>query len=374
MERLCLKPKEDRRLLRGHLWVYRNELAELPSLEDGRIVDVFSHSRRFVGRGFYQDQGGIAVRILDRRPSSVDGPFLSGRLQVAHAFRERLFPGETVYRWIFGESDGLPGLVADRYGDVVAAATSCAFYKSRAELLAESFLAHEGVKGVRMAIGNEVFRYGVVPPVVECVVDGLRLRADLEGGQKTGLFLDQRENARAMGRYARNARVLDGHCYVGLWSCRAAVAGARHVTGVDVSKRAIELSMENVRLNELESLCTFEPADILEVLKRGGEYDLVILDPPAFAKARSQEHKALGLYQTMNRAAMEVLSAGGVLVTSSCSHFVGREAFLESLKRAATSARRRAWVLDVRGPSADHPALMAMPETAYLTCATLRIL
>ena len=360
--------------MRGHLWVYRNELAEPPSLEDGQIVDVFSGNMRLIGRGFYQAQGGIAVRILDRRQPPIDGPFLSGRLQAARAFRERLFPGETVYRWIFGESDGLPGLVADRYGDVVAAATSCMFYKSCAELLAESFLAHDGIKGVRLETGDGVFRCGVVPPVVECVVDGLRLTADLEGGQKTGLFLDQRENARAMGRYARDARVLDGHCYVGLWSCRAAASGARHVTGVDRSKRAIELSTHNVRLNGLERACTFEPADILEVLKRGGEYDLVILDPPAFARARSQEHKALGLVQALNRAAMEVLSPGGVLVTSSCSHFVGREAFLESLKRAAAGARRRAWVLDVRGPAADHPALVAMPETAYLTCATMRIL
>lgn len=374
MEHLCLKPRDERRLLRGHLWVYRNEIAELPSLEDGQIVDVFSDSRRFIGRGFYQAQGGIAVRILDRGQSPIDGAFLSGRLKAAHAFRERLFPGETVYRWIFGESDGLPGLVADRYGDVVAAASSCIFYKSNADLLAESFFAHEGIKGVRVGIHNEVFRYGVVPPVVECVVDGLRLTTDLEGGQKTGLFLDQRENARATGRYTRDARVLDGHCYVGLWSCHAAAANARHVTGVDTSKRGIELSTENARLNDLERVCTFERADILEVLKRGGEYDLVILDPPAFAKARSREHKALGLYQALNRAAMEVLSPGGVLVTSSCSHFVGREAFMESLKRAATGARRRAWVLDVRGPAADHPTLMAMPETDYLTCATLRIL
>jgi 23S rRNA (cytosine1962-C5)-methyltransferase len=374
MQHLRLKSKDERRLLRGHLWVYRNEIAELPSLEDGQIVDLFSDSRRFIGRGFYQAQGGIAVRILDRRQSLIDGPFLSGRLEAAHAFRERLFPGETVYRWIFGESDGLPGLVADRYGDVVAAATSCMFYKSRMDLLVESFMAHEGIKGVRVAIGNEVFRYGVVAPVVECVVDGLRLTADLEKGQKTGLFLDQRENARATGRYARDARVLDGHCYIGLWSCHAAAAGARHVRGVDTSKPAIELSMQNARLNELERVCTFEAADILEVLKRGGEYDLVILDPPAFAKARSQEHKALGLYQALNRAAMEVLSPGGVLVTSSCSHFVGREAFLESLKRAAASVHRRAWLLDVRGPAADHPTLTAMPETAYLTCTTLRIL
>ena len=374
MEHLCLKPRDERRLLRGHLWVYRNEVAELPGLEDGQTVDVFSHSRRFIGRGFYQAEGGIAVRILDRRQSPIDGPFLSGRLQAAHAFRERLFPGETVYRWIFGESDGLPGLVADRYGDVVAVATSCTFYRSRADLLAEGFLAQGGIKGVRMAIGSDVLRYGVVPPVVECVVDGLRLTADLERGQKTGLFLDQRENARAMGRYARDARVLDGHCYVGLWSCHAAAAGARHVRGVDMSKPAIELSTANARLNDLEKVCTFEPADVLEVLKRGGEYDLVILDPPAFAKARSQERKALGLYQALNRAAMEVLSPGGVLITSSCSHFVGREAFLERLKRAAGGAHRRAWFLDVRGPAADHPTLAAMPETAYLTCATLRIL
>lgn len=374
MERLRLKPKEERRLLRGHLWVYRNEITEPPEVDDGEVVDIFSGGGRFVGRGFYQAEGGIAVRLLDRRQTPIDGAFLSERVEAARAFRWRLFPGETVYRWIFGESDGLPGLVADRYGDVVAVATSCVFYTSRAEFLAGSFLACDGIKGVRIATGKEVLRWGEVPPVVECVVDGIRLRVDLEEGQKTGLFLDQRENARATGRYARDARVLDGHCYVGLWSCHAAAAGARHVIGVDSSKGAVEGAAENVCLNGLERSCSFETADILEVLKRGGVYDLVILDPPAFAKARSQAHKALGLYQALNRAAMEALSPGGVLVTSSCSHFVGREAFLETLKRAASRAGRRAWILDVRGPAADHPMLVAMPETGYLTCATLRIL
>ena len=369
-----LKPLEDRRVIRGQLWVYWNELEGSPKPQNGEIVDVFSSERRFVGRGFCQYEGGIAVRILARHQASVDAEFLAGRIGAAYRFRERIFPGQTVYRWVFGESDGLPGFVADRYGPVVVAETPCMFYASRVEELAHVFLSYPGVEGVRVNAQGAVHRFGTVAPSVECDLDDLRIQVDLEGGQKTGLFLDQRVNARAMQPYAGGARVLDGHCYLGVWSCHAARAGAQRVLGVDTSAHALELARANVRLNGVESVCAFEEADVTEVLGRGERYDVVLLDPPALAKSRGQEHKALGLYQALNRAAIEAVDPGGVLVTSSCSHFISRGAFLEMLKRAATAARRQAWILDIRGAAPDHPVILAMPETAYLTCVTLRLL
>ena len=154
MERVRLKEKEERRLLRGHPWVYRNELDGVPSLEDGAVVDVVAHRGRFIGRGFYQAEGGIAVRLMTRKSRSLDGALWIERLSGAKSFRERLFPGENVYRWIFGESDGLPGFVADRYGSVVAAETSCAFYAAQADALAQTFLSHDGVEGVRIRIAG----------------------------------------------------------------------------------------------------------------------------------------------------------------------------------------------------------------------------
>jgi len=360
--------------LRGHLWVYRNELAETPDAEDGEIVDLLSAQGRFVGRGFYQAQGGIAVRLLSRKPVRIDAEFLTDRIAAARRFRERIFPNETVYRWVFGESDGIPGLVADRYGSVVSGQTSCRFYGPYVDQLATAFLSCDGVSGARMEVSGEVHRYGAVPGRVECVVDGVRVTVDVDAGQKTGMFLDQRTNWRAAGAYAREARVLDGHCYIGLWSLHAALAGATHVTAVDTSAQAIEAARRNAEINGVADRCAFEHADIAAVLQRGERYDLVILDPPAFAKSHAQAFKARGVYQTLNCSAIKVIEAGGVLVSSSCSHFVTLDEFLEILKRAATAAQRQVWILDIRGAAPDHPVLMAMPETQYLKCVTLRML
>jgi 23S rRNA (cytosine1962-C5)-methyltransferase len=384
MKRIQLKAKEERRLLRGHLWVYRNELEAAPALDDGQLVDVVTDRGRFVARGFYQAQGGIAARILSRHQTDIDADFWRRRIDEARQFRERLFPGQRVYRWLFGESDGAPGLVADRYDTIVVAETSCAYYLSCADVIANLFLesdcpshtSHSShpITGVLFTIAGKRLQFGHVPPATDCEMDGLKLRVPLEGGQKTGLFLDQRANSAAARMFAPGARVLDGHCYAGIWSCHAALAGAAKVLAVDTSQAAIDLAQTNAQLNRVQDTCTFECADILSVLERGEYYDLIILDPPAFAKTRQQEKKALGLYQSLNRAAMDAIEPGGILVTSTCSHFVDREAFLEPLKRAATAAQRQAWILDVRGAAPDHPVLTAMPETAYLTCASLRIL
>jgi 23S rRNA (cytosine1962-C5)-methyltransferase len=374
MKRLQLKEKEERRLLRGHLWVFRNELAEAPAFDDGAPVDVVASNGRFIGRGFYQAQGGIAARILARHQVEIDAAFWSRQLETARSLRERLFAGQTVYRWIFGESDGLPGFVADRYGAVVVAESSCAFYHECADQLAKTFLATDGVSGCVITVAGRRHEYGEVPESADCVLEGINMRVPLRGGQKTGLFLDQRVNSAATRAYASGARVLDAHCYSGIWSIHAALAGAREIRAIDTSQSAIEMARENAKRNGVDAACSFECADVMEVFKQGGYYDLVILDPPAFAKSRVQEKKALGLYQSLNKAAMDVVEPGGFLVTSTCSHFVNREAFLEVLKRAATSAQRQAVVLDVRGAAPDHPVLMAMPETEYLTCVWMRIL
>jgi len=373
IKHLRLLPKEERRLLRGHLWAYRNEFAEIPEIQDGEIVDVLSAEGRFVGRGFYQGQGGIAVRILAWHQTDITPAFFANRIETARAFRETLFPGETTYRWVFGESDGLPGLVADRYGSVVVVHTSCSFYRSRIDSMSASLLAHEGVEGIRAEICGETRRYGTVPEKTDCTVDGLRVRVDIETGQKTGLFLDQRMNWPILRRFANGKRVLDGHCYVGLWSIHAALAGASHVTAADTSAAAIDCARINAGLNGVLERCSFERKDVMEALEGKGRYDVIVLDPPALAKSRAQERKALGLYQTLNTAALKALDPGGVLITSSCSHFVTAEDFLEILKRATAAARRQTWLLEVRGASLDHPVLTAMPETAYLKCVTLRV-
>lgn len=368
-----LKAREERRLLRGHLWAYRNEFQQVPELPDGALVDVFSESRRFVGRGFYQREGGIAVRLLCRHQEEISGAFFQRRLQSARALREQIFPGADVYRWIFGESDGLPGLAADRYGSVVSAQSACAFYETHAENLAALFLSQPGVSGVLMRMPSGVHRFGEIPETISLEVDGVQARISLDGSQKTGMFLDQRLNCAAVRGFAKDARVLDGHCYIGLWSCHAALAGAASVLGVDTSARAVESAAQNAMANDVTDRCRFECAAIETMLEEDTRYDVVVLDPPAFAKTRPQTRKALARYHTLNAAAMKAIEPGGILITSSCSHFVEPAEFLDMLKQASASAQRRVWLLEMRGAAPDHPVLLAMPETAYLKCAILRV-
>ncbi len=374
MKSATLSPKEDRRLLRGHLWAYRNEFQQLPTLEDGALVDVFTASGRFVGRGFYQADGGIAVRLLSRRQEEIGQDFFAQRIAQARSFRERLFPGSDTWRWIHAESDGFPGLVADRYGALVVLKTSCAFYAQSADVIAGALLAEPGVSGVVLNAGERVQTYGSVPEEVSVSLGDVALSVNVRSAQKTGLFLDQRLNAEGIRPFCPGARVLDGHCYAGAWSCTAARAGAAAVLGVDTSAAAIDAARANARRNNAEGVCRFECAPVEEVLACGEGYDVVILDPPAFAKTRGSCAKALARYHALNAAAMRAVLPGGVLVTCSCSHFIDPAGFTEMLKRAATAARRKALLLDLRGAAPDHPVLMAMPETAYLKCATVRLL
>jgi 23S rRNA (cytosine1962-C5)-methyltransferase len=368
-----LKAREERRLLRGHCWAFRNEFDQLPKADDGELVDVFSEKRRFVARGFYQASGGIAVRLFTRRQEEIDETFLQARLDVARAYREAMYPGSDVYRWVFGESDGLPGLVADRYGSIVSAQTSCAFYGERTQQIAKLFLANQDITGVRISVNDKVQQFGDVPEILSCTVDGIKVELNLAETQKTGLFLDQRDNRQAMLPYVQGARVLDGHCYLGQWAIAAAQGGAAFVHAVDSSETAIDSARAHAQLNAVADRCNFEKVDVETVLDRGRCYDTIILDPPAFAKSRAQTKKALSRYQSLNAKALEVVNVGGYLITSSCSHFVDMPDFLEMIKRAAATAQREVWVLETRGAARDHPVLLAMPETSYLKCVILRV-
>ena len=369
-----LKPKEERRLLRGHAWAYRNEFQQIPAdLADGAVVDVFSDTRRFVGRGYFQATGGIAVRLVTRHQEEIDGEFFARRLAGARALRERLFPGETVYRWLHGESDELPGLVADRYGSMVMARAASSFYAECAPALTAAFLATEGVEGVVLEAGGARITAGSVPESLDLTVDGVRCGLRPGETQKTGLFLDQRRGWAAVRRFAAGARVFDGHCYHGLWSCNAALAGAASVFGVDSSQPAVDQARANAEMNGVQDRCFYDCESVETALEAKTAYDVVIIDPPAFAKNQQQVHKAMWRYEALNVLAMGRVAPGGVLFTSSCSHFVEPAAFLDMLKRAGCAAHRRVSLLEMRGASPDHPVLLSMPETAYLKCAVLRV-
>ncbi len=373
MQRLVLKEKEERRLLRGHCWAYRNEFESLPTVEDGEVVDVVGTRGRYIGRGFYQTSGGIAVRLLSRHEDEFGAAFFEERIAVAKSLRARLYPGEPVYRWVYADSDGLSGLVADRYGPLVVAQAASPFYAKNAELMAQAFLKHGGVTGVSFRVGNELKTFSEITPPVICAVRDLGFALDPGQGQKTGLFLDQRENWALLKPFAKGASVLDAHCYHGAWGLHAAKYGAASVLGVDTSQPALDVALGNAQRNGFEEICAYECGDVQEVLAREDRYDVVVLDPPALAKTRAMAKRAAGLYQSLNHAAMESLRPGGVLITSSCSHFVDTADFIEALKRAANSAQRQARVLAVRGAAPDHPVLLSMPETEYLCCVVLEL-
>lgn len=369
-----LKPNEERRILRGHLWIYRNEFASLPEVRDGEVFDVFTPARRFVCRAFFQQAGGIAGRVLSFHQEAVDSSLLRKCLEQALRLRERLFPDSKVYRWVHGESDFLPGLVVDRYDSVVVVQSSCAFYRLHRETLAAQLLEVGALATVAIIgeQGMEVYGEPLCPQEVR--FGDVYARVSLEDAQKTGLFLDQRENWPEIKRFAGEAEVLDAYCYHGLWGLHAALAGARSVTGIDTSEAAVNQACANAQRNGVADRCAYEKGRVEQVFDSGRSFDVIVLDPPAFAKSRRQIKKAMGMYEEINRSALKALRPEGILITCSCSHFITRDLFLEVLKRASRSASRPVRMLAVRGASPDHPVLPAMPETEYLKCVIVQAL
>ena len=240
--------------------------------------------------------------------------------------------------------------------------------------LAELLLAEEGVNGVRFQVAYNIEIVGDVPDDVDFELEGVQVQLRLEGAQKTGMFLDQRLNRIAPVPFAKDARVFDGHCHLGLWGCHAALAGAREVIAVDTSQAALDLAQANAERNGVGDRFDFRCDDVEAVLGAEDPFDIVIIDPPAFAKGRSQAKKAQGRYLELNRAALRATKPGGYCFTSSCSHFIDNATFIDIIKRAASMEKRTVQLLELRGAAADHPVSLAMPETAYLKCAVLRVL
>lgn len=372
--RAVLKKGEERRILRGHAWIYRNELEVLPQVKDGDVLDIFSASGRFLCRGFFQAEGGIAVRVFERNKVEIAPDFLAKRFNQAFDFRQRLFPDSRIYRWIFGESDGLPGLIVDRYDTTLVMHSSCAFYDRHKEELAQIILKYEGVRTLLCEFPSGVHQFGEPTDTLTLTLDGVKLSLTLSDSQKTGLFLDQRENYPIIRRFAHNAMVFDGFCYHGLWGIHACLSGAASVTFVDTSSSALAHARRNITLNEVASPCTFLKEPVMKALKESENYyDIIVLDPPAFAKSRQQINQAARLYEELNAWALQRLAPNGILITCSCSHFIPREFFLEILKRAVRRIARRSQILSIRGASPDHPILPIMPETDYLKCVLLHL-
>ncbi|HAA04431.1 MAG TPA: rRNA large subunit methyltransferase I [Syntrophobacteraceae bacterium] len=382
MDRITLRPGAERRLLQGHCWIFSNEIADgLKETEPGSWVQVYNNKGTALGSGYVNPHSLIAVRLVCPPGKDPDRSFFVGLLRRAAQYRHQVYPGSRCHRLIYGEADGLPGLVVDRYEEVlVYQITTMGMARLEPllqEILLEEFnpqaLVYRHDVKVRELEGLEQttgVAFGQVPPQLWVEIDGLEFCADPLAGQKTGLYLDQRDNRKALAKWVAGRRVLDLFCYDGSWSLAAARSGASEVVSVDRSSSALQRAQLNAQRNRLDSSCRFHQEDVLAFLKEvpRNSFEVVIVDPPAFAKTRKALPEAQKGYIDLNRRALLALSSGGLLVSCSCSHHVSEELFQALLLRAAQASGRRLRLIEARGQALDHPILLAMPETRYLKC------
>jgi 23S rRNA (cytosine1962-C5)-methyltransferase len=389
MVRIILGRGEDKRIRAGHQWIFSNEIRESSGEKlPGEIAEVFDAGGSYVGTGYYNPASLIAVRLLSRTREDIDAAdFYKERIGGALALRRLLYPGMETFRVVHGEGDFLPGLVVDRYGDYLSVQLLTCGMERRKELITgvlREIFAPKGIVArndvsVRALEGLEEkieVLHGDPPPRLEMAEHSLRFRVDLLHGQKTGHFLDQKENHLLLRGMVKGKEVLDCFCYSGSWGIHAAHFGASSVTCVDSSERAIALARENAALNGFSGIVKCEEADAFERLRslkgEGRSFDVIVLDPPAFVKSRKVLKEAMKGYFTINRRAMELLRPGGCLITCSCSFHMEREMFRDLLANAARQAGREMRLVDARSQAPDHPILLSMPETEYLKCFVLQ--
>ena len=387
--RVYLKKKEDRRLRQGHAWVYANEVERIEGEgKNGDLATVYDHAGRFIGKGYLNHVYKILVRIFIRDDSEPTKELFRSRIAAANAYRERL-GYENCYRMVFAEADDLPALIVDRYDDVLCIQILSLGMELRRDWIVESLVELFHPRGiyersdaaVRKKEGLPLRKgpvWGEFDPRVPIRENGLRMIADLENGQKTGYFLDQKSNRLALRRYAAEGSVLDCFCNVGGFALNAAAAGAEEVLALDISQKALDDVAENARLNGLEKIVTPVCGDVFEVLRRykkeGRRFDTVVLDPPAFCKTANEVPAAYRGYKDINLLGIKLVKPGGFLVTSSCSHYMSAALFEKMLREAGNESGRRLRLVEMRTQGADHPALLAADETTYLKFYVLQVL
>ena len=386
---LRLKRNEDRRLHAGHLWIFSNEVdtgqTPLPKFKAGELVRVLAHNDRALGLAYVNPQSLIAARMLESWKIP-DTAWLAARMRTAMALRDRLYP-KPYYRLVYGESDGLPGLVVDRYGSSCVAQIGTAGMERLKPQIQEALMQVVKCDALLFKNDSAAREMEGLPSYVEAakgsfdapalvVEDELEFQAPLLEGQKTGWFFDQAANRRALSKYvAAGARVLDVFSYVGAWGIRAAHHGAREVTCVDSSAAALDLAAANALRNRVKLATRKGDAfDVLEEFsKQGARFDVVIVDPPAFAKRKKDLPKALAAYKRLNQLAIQVLAPEGILVSCSCSSHVSAEELQDAIAKAARGADKHLQILEMGGQAPDHPVHPAIPETRYLKAYFCRI-
>lgn len=390
--KIIIDKKGARQQEKMHPWVYDNEIIEVQGkYENGDIVDVVNEKGKYLGSGYINDNSKIRVRIISRNfNDNFDGAFYERRLRYAWEYRKTVM-GEDINccRIIFGEADEFPGLTIDRFNDILVAQVLSLGIEKRKDIifnLLYKILLEDGqnIAGIyerndvqiRVLEGMEEYKGyykldGVEIPdytITEITENGIKYKVDIENGQKTGFFLDQKYNRLAISKIAKDKKVLDCFTHTGSFALNAAKGGAKHVHAVDISQSAIDMAKENAKLNELESKMSFEAINVFDLLPniKSKDYDFIILDPPAFTKSRKTIQNAKLGYKQINYRAMKALPRGGYLATCSCSHFMSEDNFISMLNDAAKEAGVRLRQIEKRQQSPDHPILLNVEETDYL--------
>jgi len=376
------------RVLAGHDWIFSNELAASPkNYEPGALVEVRDTKKEFIGIGYINPNSLIAVRLLTRKREEIDAKFFKKRIYDALYYRERIGVKGDSFRVIYSEGDYLPGLIADKYGeclvlqfltlgiekfkdsivglfdDILAPSVIVLRNDSQSRILESLPLSTEVVKGSLDTL--PIIREGKIS-----------FEIDPLAGQKTGFFLDQKENRLALKELIHEGKGLDLFCYSGAWGLQLAGKGLS-VTFIDASERALAQVKSNAARNGVEKECQYKKADVFTFLKKeleaGSCYDFIVLDPPAFVKSRLKIKEALRGYREINTLAMNLLKEDGILATSSCSYHIEKAVFLDMLRDSARDAHRQFRLIEYRSQGRDHPVLLSVPETEYLKCAFLSL-
>ncbi len=389
MAKIVLKKGEEQRIQMGHPWVFDNEVRSTEgSYEPADIVDVVDFKDRFIGRGYINPKSKILVRLLTREHEEINREFFRKRIIQAWEYRKKLVDTSSC-RVIFGEADFLPALIVDKFSDYLSIQTlslGIEKYKDTIIELLEEILEPKGIYErndvqIREKEGLEQkkgFIKGPFDTTVEIMENEVKMLVDIENGQKTGYFLDQRENRAALKPFVKDARVLDTFTHTGGFALHAAHYGAAEVTAVDISAHAIEYVKRNAAINGLQDKIKGVVGNVFDVLKdyqvANEKFDVVILDPPAFCKTKSAVEGAYRGYKDINLRGMKILKPGGFLVTCSCSHYMYPGLFMEMIQDAAMDARKIVRQVEFRTQAKDHPVLYGSDESMYLKCMILQVI
>jgi 23S rRNA (cytosine1962-C5)-methyltransferase len=385
MKSLFLNKNAGNRVEAGHPWVFANEINRGKALDAaagaGEIVNVYTHDKKFIGKGYVNPQSQIMVRLLTRdHAETIDDNFFYNRIKQAWAYRQRLGYIENC-RLIYGEADDMPQLIIDKFNDYFVIQTLAlgidiwkpAIVKALEKIFLPKGIYERNDVPVRELEGMEQHKGFLSAPFDTNIIineNGIKFNVDIAGGQKTGYFLDQQDNRRAIKNIVKDADVLGAFCYTGSFEIAAAYYGAKTVLGLDISQGAIDMCNKNAALNGLENICRFECANAFDILKEWSreqrQWDAVMLDPPSFTKSRSTIDKAVAGYKEINLRGIKLVKPGGFLITSSCTNLVKPELFLDIIQMAARDAKRKIRQVVFNTQSADHPIIRGQENTHYL--------